>query len=176
MRVPGRPATAIGNRLGASTPTAWGRRLAAAAVFGCVWGVWGVRAADGGAALAPLPHFPAVARQVVTLLQRGHITQQPFDDTASAQTWTNLLTFLDYDRAYFLQEDIARFEPMRSRIDDALKSGDVAFAYDVFAVFRERLAQRMEFVTNFLAAPIDFSIDESYQWKRKQAPWPATRA
>jgi len=134
------------------------------------------RAEAAAEALRPLPHFPAVARQVVNLLQRGHLSQARFDDAASAQAWTNLLTAMDYDRSYFLREDIERFEPMRLRIDDALKSGDVQFAYDVFAVFRQRLSERFDFVNRFLRQPPDFSVDETYQWKRKDADWPASQA
>lgn len=148
---------------------AWVHLLALAAFFCCGCGV------EAAEDVRVLPHFPAVARQVVTILQRGHILQQPFDDSASARTWTNLLAFLDYDRVYFLQEDIAHFEPLRYQLDDALKNGDLTFAYDVFDVFRDRLSQRMVFMTNFLATPIDFSVDESYQWRRKKASWPATQ-
>lgn len=144
-------------------------------VVALLFGV-GLARANEGDVPGPLPHFSAVARQVINFLQRGHITQMRFDDDASARTWTNLLASLDYDRTYFLQEDVARFEPMRLQIDDALKSGDVSFAYDVFAVFRQRLSQRITFVTNFLAGPIDFSIDEAYHWKRKNEPWPASVA
>ncbi len=134
-----------------------------------------VRAAEGEAeALQPLPHYPAVARQMVSMLQRGHLSQQRFDDDASARTWTNLLEMIDYDRAYFLQEDIARFEAVRLELDDALKSGDVRFAYDVFAVFRHRLSERFDFTTNLLAQPINFSVDETYNWKRKNVAWPAS--
>ncbi|MBM4163777.1 MAG: hypothetical protein FJ222_04990 [Lentisphaerae bacterium] len=136
------------------------------------------RAAEepGGGPLRPQPHFAAVARQIVGALQRGHLVQRRFDDALSARAWTNLLTAIDYDRAYFRQEDIARFEPMLDKLDDALKSGDVQFAFDVFAVFRERLQERFLFVTNMLARPIDFSVDESFDWKRKNAAWPASVA
>lgn len=130
---------------------------------------------ENNTVLEPRDHFPAVARQVVSILQRGHILQMPFDNRASARAWTNLLTILDYDRSYFVQSDIDRFEPMTFKIGDAIKAGDVSFAYDVFKTFRERLDERHTFVTNFLANPVDFSVDESYVWKRKQAVWPASR-
>jgi carboxyl-terminal processing protease len=133
-------------------------------------------AEPGRGPLQPQPHFAAVARQIVGAMQRGHLLQQRFDDALSARAWTNLLTAIDYDRAYFRQEDLARFEPMLYKLDDALKSGDVQFAYDVFAVFRERLNERFVFVTNMLARPIDFSVDESFNWKRKDAVWPASVA
>jgi carboxyl-terminal processing protease len=133
-------------------------------------------AEPGRGPLQPQPHFAAVARQIVGAMQRGHLLQQRFDDALSARAWTNLLTAIDYDRAYFRQEDLARFEPMLYKLDDALKSGDVQFAYDVFAVFRERLNERFVFVTNMLVRPMDFSADESFNWKRKDAAWPASVA
>jgi carboxyl-terminal processing protease len=141
-------------------------------VWVCAWS----RAEADGGPLRPQPHFAAVARQIVGALQRGHLLQQRFDDTLSARAWTNLVTAIDPERAYFRQEDLARFEPMLFKLDDAIKSGDVQFAYDVFAVFRERLKERFDFVTNMLARPIDFSVDESFNWKRKDAAWPASVA
>ena len=64
---------------------------------------------------------------------------------------------------------------METRIDDAIARGDVSFVYEMHKVFIERIVERVNYVTNLLnAAEFDFSVDESYTWKRKDAAWPTT--
>ena len=125
--------------------------------------------------LEPLPHYAHVTRTVGWLLPNAHLLQYPLDDAVSARAWTNYLAMLDYDRAYFLQEDIDAFAASRTTLDDAVREGDLGFAYDVFARFRQRLAERHAYVETLLDKGFDFTRPESYQWKRKDAPWPANR-
>ena len=65
---------------------------------------------------------------------------------------------------------------MQTRIDDAVKAGDVSFPFEVYRVFRARLEERYAYVTNLLESSFSFNEDESYTWKRKDVPWPATQA
>lgn len=126
--------------------------------------------------LIPQPYYGAIAQKVARLLPASHLLQLPMDDAISQKAWTNLIESLDGDHSYFLQSDINGFTNMLFQIDDALKAGDVSFPYDVYRVFCERVEDRYVFVTNLLAKPFDFTQAESYSWKRKDAPWPATRA
>ncbi len=131
-------------------------------------------AAAAPAPLQPLPHFAHVTRTVGWLLPNGHLLQHPLDDAVSARTWTNYLAMLDYGRAYFLQADIDEFAASRDQLDEAVRAGDLSFAFAVFARFKQRLAERTDYVETRLANGFDFSIPESYPWKRKDAPWPAS--
>lgn len=142
-----------------------------AVAVGCARG-----AHEPSAPLAPLPHYARVARQVTAMLPKAHLLQEPMNDALSARSWTNYLASLDYDHSFFLQADIDRFAPMRLRIDDTLREGNVQFAYEVFAVFKERVADRYRFATNLLAKGFDFTVPETFDWKRKDAPWPRTPA
>jgi carboxyl-terminal processing protease len=108
------------------------------------------------------------------LLPNGHLMQHPLDDAISARAWTNYLAMLDYDHVYFLQSDIAEFERSRDKLDDAVHEGDLTFAYDVFARFKQRLVERFAHVGVLLEKGFDFTVPETYMWKRKDAPWPAT--
>ena len=127
-------------------------------------------------ALAPQPYYGNVAKEVVVRLERKHVLRHPFDDEMSRRAWTNLVSNYDYSRMVFLKSDIDRFATMETKIDDALKSGDVSFVYDMHRIFLERIADRVDFVTNLLMnTEFDFTVDEDYRWKRKDAEWPATR-
>ena len=124
----------------------------------------------------PQEHYGLVARRLVNVLERHHVIQQSFDDEKSRRAWTNLVTQYDPAHMIFFKGDIDRFARMETGIDDALKSGDVTFGYEVYSVFADRLAERVSFVTNLLqTTEFDFSEKEEYKWSRKDAPWPATR-
>ncbi len=125
--------------------------------------------------LAPQRQFANIARKVANMLPAYHVTQQALDDAISQRAWTNLVTMYDYNHAVFLQGDLDRFAPMQTGIDDALRRGDVSFAYDVHRTFVRRLGECIAFVTNYLEkGEIDFSVDETYLYNRKDAPWPET--
>lgn len=142
--------------------------LIVAAVTG--WSVAGTKP------LAPESGYAQVARQFARILPSAHLLQLPLDAGVSSRAWTNYLNTLDFDHCYFLQTDLARFAAHRESIGDELRHGDVQFAYDVFAVYRQRVQERYACTTNVLARGFDFSVDESYGWKRRDAPWPADRA
>ena len=122
--------------------------------------------------LAPGERDGQIARQVARMLPATHLRQAPLDSDISACAWTNYLNMLDFDHSYFLQSDIARFNASRTLLGEQLQHGDVQFAYEVFNVFRQRVQERCLYVTNLLARRLDFTVDEGYQWKRKDAPWP----
>ncbi len=127
------------------------------------------------AEVKPQAHYGAVARRLVSMLERHHVLQRRFDDEMSRRAWTNLVTRYDPAHMIFLQSDIDRFAVMQTQVDDQLRRGDVSFGYEIFRVFSERLADRLVYVTNLLeTTQFDFTGKEEYLWSRKDAPWPAT--
>ncbi len=44
---------------------------------------------------------------------------------------------------YFLKSDIDGFAPHRLSLDDEIKAGNVAFAYEVFDIFKTRLTTQL---------------------------------
>ena len=137
--------------------------------------------AEGGtnataSALAPQPYYGKVAQELIKRLEKKHVLRRPFDDEMSRRAWTNLVSNYDYTRMVFRKPDIDRFAEMETKIDDALRAGDVSFVFDMHRLFLERIAERVDFVTNLLVnSEFDFTVDEDYQWRRKDAAWPATR-
>ena len=124
----------------------------------------------------PQAHYGSVARRLVNMLEQHHVLQHRFDDEISRRAWTNLVTQYDPAHMIFLKSDLDRFAYMETQIDDALRAKDVSFGYEIYRVFCERLADRVNFVTNLLqTTEFDFSKEEEYRWSRKDAPWPQTR-
>lgn len=129
-----------------------------------------------GAQPLPQPHYGEIAKKISRLLPDKHLLQVDLNKDISQTAWTNLLNSFDFDHSYFLQSDIEVFDGMRLKIDDAVKAGDVSFPYEVYRVFLERIEERYQFVTNLLERGFSLDKEESYIWKRRDAPWPADRA
>lgn len=136
-----------------------------------------VRAGEEPAAavLVPQPYYGKVAQRAGNMVERHHILQHPLNNEISQRAWTNLVTMYDYGHDVFLQSDLDAFAPMQTKIDDAMRSGDVTFAYEIQRVFVRRLAECVAFATNYLArGEFDFAAKEDYAFRRDKAPWPAT--
>jgi len=126
--------------------------------------------------LKPAPYYSEIAQRFAGRFPRKHLTRLSLDDTVSSRTCTNYLSSLDYDRVYFLESDIVRFEKDQLNLDDALKNGDVSFAYEVFEVFRDRVRNRNQYISRLLEKDFELNQKESYRWRRKNAPWPKDEA
>lgn len=128
------------------------------------------------APLQPPPYYARIARRLADKLPREHLTHQPVDEAVSARTWTNYLASLDYERVYFLASDIAKFRIEETRLGGKLSEGDLAFAFEVYAVFLERVRNRYVQVGKLLEQGFDPSADETVEINRKDAAWPRDEA
>lgn len=134
-------------------------------------------AAAAAADLAPRNYDGRIAERLVNTLTKMHVLQRVADDEISRRAWTNLVSYYDFDHSVFLQEDLDRLAPRQTSLDDELKADDAAFGFEVYNLYVRRLAERLAFATNLLAAAeFDFSTNETYRVRRKDAPWPATTA
>ena len=121
-------------------------------------------------------YYKNISRRFSQMVMRYHVSQKPLNDEISAQAWTNLVTFYDSDHLIFLQSDLDALSPRLKTLDDEIKKGNVSFAYDVYNVFTRRICERVDFITNLIAkTEWDFSVDEKWQIKREDLPWPKTR-
>ena len=122
------------------------------------------------------PYYGKIATRLAAMLPRNHVLQQRLDDVISQRAWTNLVTYYDADHSVFIKSDLDAFAAREKTLDNELKHGDVSFGFDVYNLFIERFSERYDFATNLLAtAEWDFSSNEVYRIKRKDAPWPETR-
>ena len=118
--------------------------------------------------------YGRIARIVADGLPTAHFKHKPLDDSIAEEAMDVYLESLDFDRTIFLGSDVEFFRRNASEIDDHLSRGSTELAYDIYAVFKERLNDRVAYVDELLKKGFDFSIEETYAWKRKDAPWPAT--
>jgi carboxyl-terminal processing protease len=123
----------------------------------------------------PQSYYGKIARRFGDVLPRYHVLQHPLDNEISQRAWTNLVTFYDFDHSVFLKSDLDKLAAREKTLDDEIHAGDVSFGYDVYNLFVTRLRERMFFATNLLAkGEWDFSTNEMYRIRRKDAAWPET--
>ncbi len=131
---------------------------------------------------APLPLEPPqqqqpVLRWVEQLLSGSHFHYSPrsLDDQLSGEMMARLLDALDSERLFFLASDIERFEPYRPLLDDAVRSRDLRPVFEIFSVYRQRVAERTAFAREVLKQDLDFGRNDTYAIKRSEGPWEANR-
>lgn len=116
-----------------------------------------------------------VMRLVTEVVERQHYRQATLDDAMSAQVLERYLEALDGSRSYLLAGDIADFAALRHGLDDAIHAADAGPAFEIFLRFRERNREVIAWALSLLDTEPDFALDETYQFDRSDAPWPASR-
>lgn len=129
------------------------------------------------APLTPEKDYAEISKRMIRQLNVNHLSGEIFDDRLSAVAWTNLVNALDYDHSLLTQEDLKAIEPLKTQIDNYLTKGDLQFGYDLVELVRKRIIERCAYAEELLKQenPFDFSVSESFQWKRRDAERPANR-
>jgi carboxyl-terminal processing protease len=125
--------------------------------------------------LRPAPRHKRVVQVVTELMQRYHYEGTEIDDALSGQVLAGYIDALDGNKFYFLADDIKRFEKYRNTLDDAVRAGNVAPAFDIFNLYRERVQERILYAIALLDTEPDFSVDEEYVFDRDGLPWASSK-
>ena len=115
------------------------------------------------------------ARLVSQMIPRFHLSQGAIDDRISGMLADGYIKQLDPQKLYFLQADIDAFNQNRDSLDDALKEGNVDFAYRVFDVFKQRVTTQCELAHQLIDTEHDFTADEEMLSDPKDRQWAATQ-
>lgn len=123
---------------------------------------------------APTADQATAAKLVYGLLSDSRYAYRPraLDDALSADIYRRYLESLDPNKQFFTAQDVAKFDVYRTRLDDAIKSGDLSPAYAIFATYRERANARAQYARDLLKQDLfDFNGDDRFQFDRKDAAW-----
>jgi carboxyl-terminal processing protease len=136
--------------------------------------------ADGGIALptAPTADQATTSKLVYGLLSDSRYAYRPraLDDTLSQDIFKRYLESLDSNKQYFTAADVAKFAPFKTQMDDAIRSGDLAPAYDIFSVYRQRVQERVAYARALLKQDFDFTGEQRWDYDREDAPWATSTA
>ncbi len=125
-------------------------------------------------ALAPAERQHKIARHVGGMLEEAHFSRIKVDDRMSEDIYRRYLESLDSQRSYFLASDVAEFNQFKDQFDNMIHTGAVEPGFAMYARLQQRNRERIEYALSLLATEPDFTADESFEFDRSKAPWPAT--
>ncbi|MGB8076365.1 MAG: carboxy terminal-processing peptidase, partial [Gallionella sp.] len=126
--------------------------------------------------LAPLEQQSEAALLTAKVMSRYQYRHIELDDALSSKIFDNYLKALDGEKIFFLQSDIDHFADARTRLDDAIVGEDLGVPFAIFNLYQQRIAERFVYAHSLLKKGFDFNKNESYQFSRKDAPWPKSEA
>ena len=153
-------------------PSVFRNRRRLAGVLLALFVVSGIGLAVCADPITPGAKDRQIALTVTSLLKREHLSKHKLDDEISERCFEMFLKTLDPMKLYFYQSDVDRFRGQQKDLDDAIRRGDVQFAYDVFDVFLRRIDERVQLVDKLLAMQHDFTINEEMVVDRDTLHYP----
>jgi carboxyl-terminal processing protease len=121
------------------------------------------------------PRHATISRVMTSLVERSHYSRVKVDDSVSSKMLDSYIDALDGNKLYFLADDIAGFERYRYTLDDAVRTGRVDAAFDIFKVYRARVEARIATALELLDKEPDFTVDEDFNFDREGQPWAVSK-
>ncbi|MEQ3514145.1 carboxy terminal-processing peptidase [Pseudoalteromonas sp. BZB3] len=115
------------------------------------------------------------SKRVTNLFTRQHYKRFSFNDALSEQIFDRYVESLDFSKSIFLQSDIARFEAKKKQFDDALMSGKLDFAYDLFNLSLQRRFERFQYAISLLDKEMTFDKEDAFYYDREEAEFAKTQ-
>ena len=122
--------------------------------------------------LAPLQQQSQTAILTTELLSRFHYKAPQLDDALSEKIFDHYLKALDGEKYFFDQADIDQISVLRTRLDDAIQSENLAPAFGIFNLYAQRVVERFTYARTLLKEGFDFEQKESFQLSREKQAWP----
>jgi carboxyl-terminal processing protease len=120
----------------------------------------------------PLPQQSKAAHLSAEILSRHHYKPIALDDGLSSKIFDHYLKQLDVEKIFLLQSDIDGFAYARTKLDDAILDENLSIPFAMFNLYQQRIAERFSYARSLLKNGFNFTRNESYQYARKDAPWP----
>ncbi|ATC94518.1 carboxy terminal-processing peptidase [Pseudoalteromonas tunicata] len=114
------------------------------------------------------------SKRVTNFFTRAHYKLIQLDDELSSQILDRYIESIDYNRRVFLQSDIDSFEKYRTSVDNALSTGKLDFAFDIFNLSLKRRFERYQYSLALLENEMTFDKADDYLFDREDLPWPKT--
>ncbi len=127
--------------------------------------------------LQPLENNKKVSQQLVEILERVHYNKTTINDETSLKAFGQYLNSLDPSKSFFLQSDIDNFAIHKLEFDDALRTGKIQIAYDIYNVFLKHLDVRLRHLIETLPDTIksfNYTKDEYLSIDVEALEWSTT--
>ncbi|HET7562737.1 MAG TPA: carboxy terminal-processing peptidase [Rhodanobacteraceae bacterium] len=123
--------------------------------------------------LKPTASQKQAAILAARLLTRFQYEALPLDDAMSAKIFDAYFKALDGSKLFFTQQDIDKFAPDRTKLDDAIWNGDMSIPFAIFNLYEQRAGERTAYALKLLKQDFKLDGDGTYQFDRDKATWAA---
>jgi carboxyl-terminal processing protease len=131
---------------------------------------------SGTPELVPVTQQSEAAKLSAEVFSRYHYKPIPLNDVSSSNIFDKYIKSLDGEHLFFLQKDIDKFTYARTKLDNALLEEDLTIPFNIFNLYKQRVAERITFAKSLLKTKFDFTLNEEYQYDREDAAWAKTDA
>lgn len=135
------------------------------------WGFLGLAQGDTLAVLEPSPKYLKETYLINNNLKHYHYRKLDLGDSLSKVIFDNYLESLDYNKTYFLKNDIEYFKKYELEFDDHIREGNVEVAFQIFRIFRERANARIDHVKLIAEQGFDYTVNETLSLENKELDW-----
>ncbi len=122
--------------------------------------------------LAPEAQHETASKRVTSRFTRSHYKHFNLDDQFSKEIFERYVELLDYNRSLFTQADIDSFKSKSIQLDDELKAGSNAVAFEVYNISMNKRFERFSYALSLLDNEISFDADDVIELDRSKASWP----
>ena len=119
------------------------------------------------------------AVKLLNELETKHYSSIDIDDNFSSIVFDSYIDALDGSKLYFLKEDINALSAYRYTLDNSLEDGSVEPGFEIYNVYYRRILERMIYAIDRVenhVSEMDFTIDETIEIDREDAPYAASPA
>lgn len=128
----------------------------------------GARPADDLPEAPRDPREPILANAAGSLLEREHVLARAIDDAVSKDAFQRFIEELDSGKLFLLDRDVQRLARYEADMDDELRAGDSTLGRKGVAVLAARRRVVADLIAPMLAAPLDFTVNESIETDPKK--------
>ena len=114
------------------------------------------------------PREGPLARAASALLGQEHVLARTIDDSVSKEAFHILIDELDLGKIFLLESDVQKLARFETDMDDELRTGDLVLGRKAAALLASRRRLVADVVARILAAPLDFTANESIETDPKK--------
>lgn len=124
----------------------------------------------------PAEEDKTIMQTVMALIEKGHFSPRPVDDSFSHVVFDKTIKNLDYEKKFFTEKDYQQLRnKYRNQIDDEIKSNSLEFFNTINDLFVERVKDASKFYPEILKKPFRFKTADSIQMDSDKTSFAANR-
>lgn len=113
---------------------------------------------------------------IVSGLNSGHFKPQEIDDEFSKKVFKLYLERIDFNKRFFVKEDIDKLKKYETKIDDDIRGNSLDFFNLSTDLIKQRTKESESLYKEILSSPFDFTQDETVELDPDKLSYPEDKA